>query len=139
VATSTLLHFPAKRLPLRVLIADDNRSMRTAIHRVLDDLPNVKVCAVATDGPEAVEMALTFKPDLLIVDLVMPGLSGVEVIGVLKRKLPKAKFILFTMYEDKVGKFLTLSAGADVVIEKSKGLSGLTKKIEAVIAEIPSA
>jgi hypothetical protein len=40
------------------------------------------------------------------------------------------------MYEDKVGKFLTLSAGADVVIEKSKGLSGLTEKIEAVIAEI---
>src|SRR4029077_2296571 len=111
VATSTLLHFPAKRLPLRVLIADDNRTMRTAIHRVLDDLPNIEVCAVATDGPEAVEMALTIKPDLLIVDLVMPGLSGVEVIGVLKKKLPTAKFILFTMYEDKVGKFLTASAG----------------------------
>jgi NarL family two-component system response regulator LiaR len=110
--------------------------MRTAIRRVLDDLSNIEVCAVATNGREAVDMALTHKPDLLIVDLVMPELSGVEVIGVLKRKLPKAKFILFTMYEDKVGKFLTLSAGADVVIEKSKGLSGLTEKIEAVIAEI---
>jgi NarL family two-component system response regulator LiaR len=128
--------FVNARLPLRVLIADDNRSMRTAIRRVLDDLSNIEVCAVATNGREAVDMALTHKPDLLIVDLVMPELSGVEVIGVLKRKLPKAKFILFTMYEDKVGKFLTLSAGADVVIEKSKGLSGLTEKIEAVIAEI---
>jgi len=111
--------------------------MRTAIHRVLDDLPNIEVCAVATDGPEAVEMALTIKPDFLIVDLVMPGLSGVEVIGVLKKKLPTAKFILFTMYEDKVGKFLTASAGADLVVEKSRGLSLITEKIGAVIADIP--
>ena len=136
MAASTPLHVPVKRLPLRVLIADDNQSMRTAIRRVLEDLPNTEVCAVATDGREAIEMALTLKPDLLIVDLVMPGLSGVEVIGVIKKKLRTAKFILFTMYEDKVGKFLTTSAGADVVIEKSKGLSALTEKIEAIIAEI---
>jgi len=136
VAASAPLPFPVKRLPLRILIADDNQSMRTAIRRVLEDLPNTEVCAVATDGREAIEMALTLKPDLLIVDLVMPGLSGVEVIGVIKKKLRTAKFILFTMYEDKVGKFLTPSAGADVVIEKSKGLPALTEKIEAIIAEI---
>jgi len=53
-----------------------------------------------------------------------------------EERLPTAKFILFTMYEDKVGKFLTISAGADLVIEKSKGLSGLTEKIGAVIAEM---
>jgi DNA-binding NarL/FixJ family response regulator len=110
--------------------------MRTAIRRVVDDLRNVEVCAVATNGQEAIDMALAFQPDLLIVDLVMPGLSGVEVIGVLKTKLPTAKFILFTMYEDKVGKYLTRFAGVDVVIEKSKGLSTLTEKIDAVIAEI---
>jgi DNA-binding NarL/FixJ family response regulator len=71
----------------------------------------------------------------LIIDLVMPGLNGVEVIGVLRKKLHAAKFILFTMYGDKVGKLLTTIAGADVVIEKSKGLSVLTEKIEAIIAE----
>jgi NarL family two-component system response regulator LiaR len=136
VGASTLLHFPVKRRTVRVLIADDNASMRTAIRRVLDNLPNVEVCAVAIDGREAVDMALTLKPDLLIVDFVMPGLNGVEVIGVLKKKLRTAKFILFTMYEDKLGKFLTHSAGVDVVIDKSKGLSALTEKIDSVIAEI---
>jgi DNA-binding NarL/FixJ family response regulator len=136
VAVSTLLHFPVKKLPLRVLIADDNRAMRTAIHRVLEDLSNVEVCAVATNGQEAIDMALTLKPDLLIVDLVMPGLSGVEVIGVLKTKLPTAKFILFTLYEESVGKYLKMFAGVDLVVEKSKGLANLAKKIEAVLAEI---
>jgi len=110
--------------------------MRTAVRRVLDDLPNIEVCATATNGREAVDMALKLNPDLLIVDLVMPELSGVEVIGVLKKKLHTAKFILFTMYEDRVGRFLTPSAGVDVVVAKSRGLSGLTEKIEAVIAQM---
>src|SRR4051812_18094200 len=110
--------------------------MRAAVRRVLDDLPKIEVCGVASDGSEAIEMAFTLKPDLLIVDLVMPGLSGVEVIGVLKKKLPTAKFILFTMYEDQLGKSLTPSAGVDAVVAKSRGLSGLTEKIEAVIAQM---
>jgi two-component system invasion response regulator UvrY len=136
MVASALLHTPVnERNPLRILIADDNFSMRTAINRLLENLPNVEVCAVASTGIEAVDAGLAFKPDLLIIDQVMPGLSGVEVIGILKKSLPKAKFILFTMYEDKVGKFLTKSAGVDVVIEKSQGLSLLTKKIESVIAE----
>jgi DNA-binding NarL/FixJ family response regulator len=63
-------------------------------------------------------------------------MSGVEVIGILKKSLPAAKFILFTMYEDAVGKFLTRFAGTDTVIEKSKGLSLLTEKIRSVIAEM---
>jgi DNA-binding NarL/FixJ family response regulator len=66
----------------------------------------------------------------------MPGLSGLEVIGILKKSLPKAKFILFTMYEDSISKVLTRFAGVDVVIEKSKGLSGLTDKIRSVMAEM---
>jgi DNA-binding NarL/FixJ family response regulator len=94
-----------ERNPLRILIADDNLSMRTTINRLLVNLPGVEVCAVASTGREAVDAGLALKPDLLIIDQVMPGLSGVEVISILKKSLPKAKFILFTMYEDKVGKF----------------------------------
>jgi DNA-binding NarL/FixJ family response regulator len=82
-----------------------------------------------TDGREAVEMALSLKPDLMIVDLVMPGLSGAEVIGVLKKKLPTTKFILFTMYEDQVGKFLTLSAGVDVVEQNREGCRASLRRL----------
>lgn len=124
-----------KREPLQILIADDNLSMRDAVRRVVDDLPGVEVCAVTANGTDTVDVALALKPDLLILDLVMPGLSGVEVIGILKKSLPAAKLILFTMYEDAVGKLLTKLVGVDIVIDKSKGLSLLTEKIGSVIAE----
>src|SRR3954468_10892656 len=117
VAGATLLQFPARKgRPLRVLVADDNASMRRAILSVLERVPNLEVCAVASNGRDAINAARALKPNVLIIDQVMPGLSGVEVIGVLKKSLPAAKFILFTMYEDSVGKLLARFAGVDVVI-----------------------
>jgi len=107
-----------------------------AILSVLEDVQDLEVCALASNGRGAIDAAHALKPDLLIVDQVMPGLSGLEVIGILKTSLPKAKFILFTMYEDSITKVLTRFAGVDVVIEKSKGLMGLTDKIRSVMAEI---
>lgn len=73
---------------------------------------------------------------MLILDVVMPGLNGVEVAGILKKRLPAATIILFTMYEDAVSKNLTERAGVDIVIEKSRGLRLLTEKITSVIAEL---
>ena len=125
-----------KGQPLRVLVADDNPSMRSAIQSVLTDVPNLEVCAVVSNGRDALDAALALKPNLLIIDQVMPGLSGVEVIGILKKSLPAAKFILFTMYEDSVGKFLRKFAGVDIVIEKSKGLTLLSEKIRSVMEQM---
>jgi chemotaxis response regulator CheB len=69
VAVSTPLQLPVKnRNPLRVLVADDNLSMRTAIDGVLRDLPNLEVCAVTSNGPETIDAALALKADLLIID-----------------------------------------------------------------------
>jgi DNA-binding NarL/FixJ family response regulator len=137
MAGANVLHFPmTKGKPLRILIADDNLSMRNAIRRVLEEVHNVEVCAVTADGIEAVDAATALKPDLLILDAVMPGLTGVEVAGIVKKRLPSSKVILFTMYEEAVGKVLRKSAGVDLVIEKSKGLSLLTEKIRSAVAEI---
>ena len=134
---ATLLHRSVtKRKPLQVLIADDNQSVRTALQGALADVLEIEVCAVAADGLETVKMALAHKPDLLIVDVVMPGMNGLEVISVLRKRLPSAKFIVFTMYADQFGGTLTKSAGVDIVVAKSEGLAGLKKKIASIIAEI---
>jgi DNA-binding NarL/FixJ family response regulator len=133
---ATLLHFSvSKRKPLQVLIADDNQSVRTALKSALADVPEIEVCAVAADGLETVKMALDYKPDLLIVDVVMPGMNGLEAISVLRQRLPSAKFIVFTMYAEQFGRTLTKSAGVDVVVAKSEGLAGLKKKIASILAE----
>ena len=131
------MRFPPRELrPLRVLIADDNVSMRKAIRLVLESLPNVEICAITANGTETVDAALALRPDLLILDVVMPGLNGVEAASVLKKHLPRAKILLFTMYGDAISKTLAQFAGVDVVIEKSRGLSLLTQKIASLISEL---
>jgi len=134
MSVSLLLRVPVRKSkPIRVLVADDNYSMRKVIRSFLEGFPDVEVCAVTANGTETVEAALALKPDLLIVDVVMPGLSGVEVAGLVKKSLPHARIVLFTMYGDTVGKTLIKSAGVDVVIPKSKGVSALTEQISAAI------
>jgi DNA-binding NarL/FixJ family response regulator len=109
--------------------------MRSAIERVLHEMEGVEIVAVTATGTEAIDAALAHKPDLLILDMVMPGLSGVEVAGIVKDQVPDAKVLVFTLYPETVGKLLRSYAGVDLVIEKSKGLSDLREKIGAMIAE----
>jgi DNA-binding NarL/FixJ family response regulator len=123
-------------MPIRVLVADDNASMRKIIRSFLEQLPYVEICAVATNGTEAVDAARAMEPDLLILDVVMPELSGVEVASVVKKTLPRAKVILFTMYGDAVGKTLAKSAGVDIVLAKTTGLAALSEKINSVLEEM---
>src|SRR5947199_4784089 len=123
-----------KSRPVRVLIADDNEHMRDAIQRALKAM-DVEICAVAANGTEAVEAAIAHKPDLLILDMVMPGLTGVEVAGIVKEQLPTSKVLLFTLYPEKVSEILRTFAGVDFIIEKSNGLSDLRTKIGAMIGE----
>jgi len=110
--------------------------MRKAIRRFLDEQPTVEVCAVTVNGREAVDAALALKPDLLIIDAIMPELTGIEVAGVLKKSLPGSKFILFTMYGDAIGKSLAKYSGLDVVIPKTEGLKVLAEKINIAVEEI---
>lgn len=131
-----LLVLVPKKNPKRVLVADDHYSMRKTIVSFLRELPQIEVCAVTANGTESVEAALALKPDLLILDVVMPGLSGVEVAAIVRKSLPASKFILFTMYGDTVGGTLAKSAGVDVVLPKSKGLSALAEKIDSVLEEM---
>ena len=125
-----------KKRPTRVLVADDNVSTRKAIVSFLRDMVGIEVCAVTANGTEAVEAALVLKPELLIIDMVMPRLNGVEVVSILKKSLPDSKFILFTLFGDSVGKTLAKMTGVDVVLAKNEGLPVLAQKINSVIEEM---
>lgn len=121
----------------RVLIADDSFTVLKVLRTYLQSRNDVELCGEARNGREAVEMALALKPDLLILDVVMPELNGVEVSALLKESLPEAKTILFTMYGDAIGKSLASAAGVNVVLEKADGLTKLVEVLDRFVRPTP--
>jgi len=119
-------------LATRVLIADDSELVRGLIRRSLEQKPNVEVCAEAGDGQQTIDAALALSPDLLILDVVMPKLNGIEVASILKRSLPDAKTIFFTMYGDYV-KNVSLAAGVNIVVSKPDGIGALLRAVDALL------
>ncbi len=117
----------------RVLIADDNKIMRKTIRSILSKRPNVEVCAETADGRETVETALALRPDVLILDVRMPELNGVEAASILKKSLPQAKTILFTMFGDHVGEALAAAAGIDLVLPKVEGVASFIEAVDSVL------
>jgi two-component system response regulator DesR len=117
----------------RVLIADDNKSMRDVIRSFVERQPGLEVCAATENGTETVDTALALRPDLLILDVQMPGLNGLEVAGILKKELPNAKTVLFTLHPDMVGKALASAVDANSILSKVDGLEGLAQAIEALV------
>lgn len=118
---------------MRVLIADDNEGVRKTLRWVLKQWPNLEICAEAVNGREAVEAANALRPDLLILDVRMPELNGIEVALILKDSLPKAKTIVFTMYDDYVGKQIAATAGVQFILAKSEGFPGFKNAINSVL------
>src|ERR1700724_2098409 len=100
----------------RVLIADDNSTVRAVIRTFLHDQEEIEICGEAVDGLDTLEKAQSLKPDLVLLDLVMPEINGAEVASILKQKMPDIRIILFTMYSERSGEFLSSAIGVDAVL-----------------------
>jgi DNA-binding NarL/FixJ family response regulator len=116
----------------RVLIAEDSEIVRDLVRWFLERRPDIEICAETANGRQAVDRALELAPDLMIIDVVMPELNGIEVASIVKKSLPNTKMILFTMYGDYV-KDLASAAGVNVVLAKPDGLSGLAQAVNSLM------
>jgi DNA-binding NarL/FixJ family response regulator len=121
-------------MPLRVLIADDSKTVRTIIRAYLEGRDNVEVCGEVEDGREAVGQALASNPDLVILDFMMPELSGIEVSSILRTALPNCKIILFTLFADEVSEKLATAVGANVILPKPEGMTALLSVLDSLVA-----
>jgi two-component system vancomycin resistance associated response regulator VraR len=117
----------------QVLIADDNRVVRGIIKSFLTRRRDLAVCGEAANGREAVEKARALKPDLVLLDLLMPDMNGVEAASVLKQTMPEIPIVLFTMYTERVGQHLTAAIGIDAVLSKPDGLTNLAKVVDILL------
>jgi CheY-like chemotaxis protein len=115
-----------------ILVVDDNANIRHLL-RVFVESNGFKVCGEAENGADAVEKAKQLQPDLVLLDLTMPIMTGTEAAPILKRMLPHVKIILFTMHADGTNKMPSAS-GVDVVIAKSDSIKKLGEHLKALLA-----
>ena len=97
---------------IRVMIADDHPIVRRGLRGVLEAEPDIEVVGEAADGRQAVALARSVSPDVVLLDIQMPGMTGLEVARTLKTHLPRAGVILLTAYDDEEQLFQAIKANA---------------------------
>ncbi len=118
----------------RVQLVDDNVVVRAAVRRLFDSHPDFEVCGEAENGREAVEKAENLKPDLIILDLAMPVMNGLEAAPLLRKVLPNVRMILFTAHDGPEVNRLSREAGIQTVVPKSQAADKLIAQAHALVA-----
>jgi CheY-like chemotaxis protein len=115
-----------------ILIVDDSEPVRTMTRHFLESQTGVEVCGEAVDGLDALEKARHLSPDLIILDLQMPRMNGLQAARELRTMKIRAPIILFTMYTDEVRLQDALAAGVSAVVSKTN-LAALQQHIESLV------
>lgn len=114
-----------------ILIVDDSSAIRKGLRNLLSNDTGVKVCGEATNGKEAIERARELHPDVIVLDVSMPVLNGLQAAPVLHQMLPETAIILFTSYGNAVASHGT-TPGIDAIISKDEGATNLLETIHTL-------
>jgi RNA polymerase sigma factor (sigma-70 family) len=117
---------------LTVLIVDDHPLFRKGMRTLLESMPDIEVIGEAISGKEAVEMAMAHQPDVVLMDLQMPGGSGLAAIRELGKSSPNIRILVVTLFEDDESVFAALRAGARGYILKDADEEEMMRAIRAV-------
>ncbi|OLB90078.1 MAG: response regulator transcription factor [Chloroflexi bacterium] len=117
-----------------VLIADDQTLFRSGLARLLGEDPRLKICGQASDGNDAVAKALALKPDVILMDLKMPGIDGVEATAKIVAAQPEVKVLILTTFDTDSYVIQALRAGARGYVLKDAEPSAIASSIMAVLS-----
>ena len=118
----------------KVLLVDDNATIRKAVRPLFDAHPKFVVCGEAEHGREAVEKAPSLRPDLIVIDISMPVMNGLEAAPLLVKILPNAWLILLTTHEYPELSQVARAAGIHAVVPKSEAVTHLIAQAESFSA-----
>jgi len=117
---------------VRVLLADDHQLMRSGIRLMLEREPDMSVVGEASDGREAVALAKSLRPDIVIMDIGMPSLNGIEAAGQMTQENPALAIMIVSMHADETYVLRALKAGARGYLLKDSAEADLIKAVHVV-------
>jgi DNA-binding NarL/FixJ family response regulator len=115
-----------------ILIVDDDKLVRRVLRSFVESRTHFDVCGEAVNGIDAIEKARTLHPDLIVMDLSMPVMNGLEAGAVLKAMLPKVPIVMYTVHDTAAMKLQALAVGVRAVVQKHD-MDGLTGHLQELL------
>ena len=121
-----------------ILIVDDYANIRQLLRSYVETNTGFVVCGEAENGADAIEKVKQLQPDLVLLDITMPGMSGAEIAPVIKGLRPKVKVVLYTIHTEGINQALASSIGIDLALSKTDGFARLREHLVALLAPVDS-
>jgi len=118
--------------PIRLMIADDHTLFREGVVALLESIPDIEVVGAAQDGEQVIQMAESLQPDVILMDIQMPGINGIAATRKIIQASPHIGIIIVTMFEDDDSVFAAMRAGARGYILKGADQRDMLRAVEAV-------
>src|SRR5258705_4493055 len=119
---------------VRILIVDDHEIFRRGLRSLLESRGDWEVCGEASDGQEAVDQAKQLQPDVIVLDITMPRLNGLDATGLIRKEVPRAKVVILSQHQPALMKQVALTAGAGAYVTKSEVSRELMAAIDSLLS-----
>ena len=126
-----------KRASLRILVADDHESVRKGVCVILGTRGDIEVCGEAANGREAIDKALELKPDLIILDVTMPIVSGIDAAEMIRKTLPSVPILFLSMHQGRQIIAEAKRIGVRGYVKKSDAAATLLNAVDALLRNEP--
>jgi len=120
--------------PIRIIVADDHPVVRGGLVALLRTIPSLDVVGEAADGETAVRLTHEHRPDVVLMDVRMPGMDGVEATRQIRLQTPESRVLILTMYDDDATVFTAMQAGAQGYLLKESEQDDIVRAVHAVVA-----
>ncbi len=118
-----------------ILTADDDQRFQAIVRHCLEENPDLSLVGQATDGEQAVRLARELQPDVVLMDISMPGMNGLEATRQIKSRQPRTKVVIVTLHDEEAYRMAATENGADSFLCKKTLLTTLLPTIRQVMAE----